>query len=906
MNSYGADVRLKTPLGLTALHVAAAWGRSQCIDELLKHGADIFKVRSVEFDFEKNNAAHHTRGVSSSSPILRRGQPFTITLHLNRTFQERNDTLDLIAETESKLVTALPSHPAMLSESRVQACVTALPSHPAMLSESTESKLVTALPSHPAMLSESTESKLVTALPSHPAMLSESTESKLVTALPSHPAMLSESTESKLVTALPSHPAMLSESTESKLVTALPSHPAMLSESTESKLVTALPSHPAMLSESTESKLVTALPSHPAMLSESTESKLVTALPSHPAMLSESTESKLVTALPSHPAMLSESTESKLVTALPSHPAMLSESTESKLVTALPSHPAMLSESTESKLVTALPSHPAMLSESTESKLVTALPSHPAMLWEVRRVEFDFEKNNAAHHTRGFEADIVHICLELLDVNPKHTKNPGLDCSRRSDPTYVGRVVSAMVNCVDDRGIINGRWDGMYYDGVSPSRWNGSVDILRRWFSCDCQPVRYGQCWVFAAVMCTVMRCLGIPTRPVTNYDSAHDTDGNLTIDEFYTLRYGMKVKESNDSMWNFHVWVESWMTRPDLPAGYDGWQVLDPTPQEKSEGVHCCGPAPVKAILEGDTDLKYDVAFVFAEVNADKVCWVVRPDGTMIRDSSDIKTIGKNISTKAVGSTEREDITHLYKYPEGSVKERAVFKKAIQRGSRILKNMLEHSDSYQITKGVQLNFVQETHAVSGKEIAVTLVIFNNSETAKSLTLNLNAQVMLYTGRPACQIWSRRVTTKIGPNTETEFPVSIAYSQYGRILRHNNTVKLTAIVVEDGGSREMSFTEKNIVVSGDPVQYQPMMAEVTFFNPLLEPLTDCTMSLTGSGLLFKTIDTCVGTLGPQLRVRLQIPFTPTKTGSRMLTVGFNSDQFCDIKAYTSVTINPPK
>lgn len=27
-------------------------------------------------------------------------------------------------------------------------------------------------------------------------------------------------------------------------------------------------------------------------------------------------------------------------------------------------------------------------------------------------------------------------------------------------------------------------------------------------------------------------------------------------------------------------------MTRPDLGAGYDGWQVLDPTPQEKSEGT--------------------------------------------------------------------------------------------------------------------------------------------------------------------------------------------------------------------------------------------------------------------------------------------------------------------------------
>lgn len=43
----------------------------------------------------------------------------------------------------------------------------------------------------------------------------------------------------------------------------------------------------------------------------------------------------------------------------------------------------------------------------------------------------------------------------------------------------------------------------------------------------------------------------------------------------------------------NFHCWVESWMARPDLSAGYDGWQALDPTPQEKSEGreerdAHC------------------------------------------------------------------------------------------------------------------------------------------------------------------------------------------------------------------------------------------------------------------------------------------------------------------------------
>ena len=35
-------------------------------------------------------------------------------------------------------------------------------------------------------------------------------------------------------------------------------------------------------------------------------------------------------------------------------------------------------------------------------------------------------------------------------------------------------------------------------------------------------------------------------------------------------------------------MWVEAWMKRPDLSddSVYDGWQVLDPTPQEKSGGT--------------------------------------------------------------------------------------------------------------------------------------------------------------------------------------------------------------------------------------------------------------------------------------------------------------------------------
>ena len=40
--------------------------------------------------------------------------------------------------------------------------------------------------------------------------------------------------------------------------------------------------------------------------------------------------------------------------------------------------------------------------------------------------------------------------------------------------------------------------------------------------------------------------------------------------------------------------------------------------------GVMRCGPAPLKAVKEGHVYLNYDVGFVFAEVNGDRVKWMV------------------------------------------------------------------------------------------------------------------------------------------------------------------------------------------------------------------------------------------------------------------------------------------
>ncbi|KAM3878477.1 protein-glutamine gamma-glutamyltransferase 2 [Diretmus argenteus] len=533
-----------------------------------------------------------------------------------------------------------------------------------------------------------------------------------------------------------------------------------------------------------------------------------------------------------------------------------------------------------------------------------------------------------------FEEDMVSICLQLLDVNPKHLRDPADDVSARCNPIYVGRVVSAMINSADDKGVLVGRWDGYYRDGTMPAHWSGSIDILRSWFYNGGRRVKYGQCWVFAAVMCTVMRLLGIPCRVVTNYQSAHDTNKNLSIDVFHA-DYGLRPKNTNDSVWNFHVWVEAWMKRPDLKedGSYDGWQVLDPTPQEKSDGVYCCGPAPVAAIRKGDIHLKYDIPFTFAEVNADCIDWLIFANGEKMKIYSDTKRVGHNISTKSVGSDKRKNITGTYKHGEGTTKERSVFEKAITRDftrqiSDTLANVEEGtwrnveenadegggaSNGTQPPLDVSMWFEEVTKPVSGQDVNLRLMLDSRDLAPRPLSVNISVQAMRYTGVPAANMQTEVKEDTLQPGQGLSIPIIIPFSVYGKHMVDCDSLKVSAVAKDKQQPENIYLAEDDVVlqdppisitVSEKPQQHREMTVEVFFKNPVQEKLRDCSLTLSGSGLLKEKIHTRLADLPPGQQIRVKFIIVPYKAGRKSVVADFDCSLFRDIKSSCTFHVTP--
>ncbi|KAM8789958.1 coagulation factor XIII A chain isoform 1-T1 [Rhynchonycteris naso] len=444
-----------------------------------------------------------------------------------------------------------------------------------------------------------------------------------------------------------------------------------------------------------------------------------------------------------------------------------------------------------------------------------------------------------------FEDGILDACLHMMD-------RAQMDLSGRGNPIKVSRVGSAMVNSKDDEGVLVGSWDNVYAYGVPPSAWTGSIDILLEYQSSQ-NPVRYGQCWVFAGVFNTFLRCLGIPARVVTNYFSAHDNDANLQMDVFLEEDGNVNSKLTKDSVWNYHCWNEAWMTRPDLPVGFGGWQAVDSTPQENSDGMYRCGPASVQAIKHGHVCFQFDAPFVFAEVNSDLIYITAKKDGTQVVEAVDTTHVGKLIVTKQVGGDGMKDITDTYKFQEGQKEERLALETALMYG---VKKPLNTEGVMKPRSDVDMNFEVE-NAVLGKDLKLTITFQNNSSNSYTISAYLSGNITFYTGVSKEEFKKETFDLTLEPLAFKKEEVLVRASEYmGQLLEQASLhffvtarVNETGVILAKQKSTMLTIPTVIIKVRGAKMVGSDMVVTVEFTNPLKETLQNVWIHLDGPGVI---------------------------------------------------------
>ncbi|OWF37367.1 annulin-like [Mizuhopecten yessoensis] len=454
-----------------------------------------------------------------------------------------------------------------------------------------------------------------------------------------------------------------------------------------------------------------------------------------------------------------------------------------------------------------------------------------------------------------FEEGILDICLMVL--------NKAFDwmiSAEMADPVLISRAISSIVNNNDNYGILVGNWSGDYTGGKSPTSWTGSVKILKQ-YNENREPVKFGQCWVFSALVVTVCRALGLPCKSITNFASAHDSDASCTIDSVYEKDEKGELKpvekHNTDSCWNFHVWNEVWMARKDLPPGYDGWQAIDATPQERSEGMFACGPAPIAAIKEGDCIIKYDTRFLFSEVNADRVYWEI-VDGIWNKLRVARHSVGKKISTKNpndLRSLERHDETACYKHSEGSKQERYAVMKATS--SSTVKR-----DTAEIPQDIDFDITEIDDVLMGTDVAIKIKVKNIAESKETRTVNLEASVsaVKYNAPADPKNFIKRekfpgFSLAAGEEKVLKFVVTNKEYEHKLLEQGGMEVKAFGIVKETRKAvveiEDFRVRRPDVAVKMGPEEAElnsKVTIKMSLKNPLSVPLTNCSYSIDSEAL----------------------------------------------------------
>ncbi|XP_033754204.1 hemocyte protein-glutamine gamma-glutamyltransferase-like isoform X2 [Pecten maximus] len=512
-----------------------------------------------------------------------------------------------------------------------------------------------------------------------------------------------------------------------------------------------------------------------------------------------------------------------------------------------------------------------------------------------------------------FDSPVLDCVLSLLD-------RKGIAFKDRGNPVKIVRNLSSLVNSIDNNGILTGNWSGDYDGGTKPYQWAGSVAILKEYYNTK-EPVNFGQCWVFSGVMTTCCRALGIPARSVTNFASAHDTDGSMTIDTVYDMD-GERVEElCCDSVWNFHVWNDVWMSRPDIPdKEYGGWQACDATPQEASGDIYRCGPCPVLAIKRGEVQLPYDGQFIFAEVNGDRVNWYQQKDGSMKKVIHE-NEVGFFISTNRPACKPEEklsfgspcydrdwqDITSEYKYTEDPAAERAAVLRANLESSR--RDIYDEPEEG--CEDVLFKTIQKEKISYGEPIEWEYTIENKSKECRTVEGRISLRSVYYTGVSCPAISVVPVKEVVSPGKVINLKLTVPFDEYFGSVKEGCqfSVHFIATVMETNQIQSENETivldkpEMTIKAPAVATVGKKFQADVSFTNPLPTSLTGTELTVCGVGQETKFKP---GLVEKSQTFMYQVDIIPKKRGKRKYTILFNSKELGDLTGVCEVEVKASK